>query len=103
MKIAFNKIPHKPSPFPLPSFDVEIGINDFKLVPTFHDDITFRSCILEIEHDGKRYPCGEVKLYHSGGVFNYEQTYLSAKNLAEEICKRFNSFQEKGQACFELS
>lgn len=100
--IVFNKIPRKPSPFPLFEFDKELFINDFNLSLFVHDDITFRSVVLEIEHEGIKYPCGEINLYHSGNVYNYERTFGSAKRLGEEIVSRFNAFREKGQLCLKF-
>lgn len=101
-KIVFNNIPKAPNPFPLFSFDNELGMNDFKLSCSVHDDLTFRSVLLEIDRDGKKFPCGEIKLYHSGNVYNYERTFGSAQCLAEEIVKRFNAYHEKGQQCLEF-
>ncbi|AFL69770.1 hypothetical protein [Sulfurospirillum barnesii] len=100
--IVFNKIPKKPSPFPLFQFDKELFINDFILGYSVHDDLTFRSVLLHLEHEGAKYPCGEIKLYHSGNVYNYERTFGSAQRLAHEIVLRFNAFREKGQLCLKF-
>lgn len=101
--IVFNQIPKTPTPFPLFEFDCSIDIQDVKLSCSVNDNITFRSVLLEIEHNGRKHPMGEIKLYHSGNVFNYERTFDSAHFLALEIVRRFNSFNPKGQQCLELS
>ena len=100
--VVFNRIPKRPTPFPLFEFDCSIDIKDLKISCSVNDNPTFRSVLLEIDHLGHKYPMGEIKLYHSGNVFNYERTFDSAHFLALEIVRRFNSFCEKGQQCFEL-
>lgn len=101
-KIYFNRIPKKPTPFPMFEFDFEIPMNEVELSCSFNDNPTFRSVLLGIKHDGVIHPSGEIKLYHSGTVVNYERTFDSAYSLALEIVKRFNSFSEKGQLCLEF-
>ena len=101
-KIVFNRIPKKPCPFPMFEFDCEIPINEVELSCSVNDNITFRSVTLHIKDKGIFHPIGEIKLYHSGTVSNWERTFDSAHFLALEIVRRFNSFREKGQLCLEL-
>ena len=100
--LRFNKIPHPPKLFPLTRFDVETELQGVQLVCSTVENLTFRHVLLELLIDGETYPCGEIKLYHSGNVFNYEQVFWSAKDLGEEIAKRFNTYYQRSQLSFEL-
>lgn len=100
--IVFNHVPKKPSPFPFYEFDSSLNFSNIELSLSINDNETFRSVLLEIADQGKKHPVAEVKLYHSGNVYNFERTFDSAQILAKEIVRRFNSFRHKGQKCFEL-
>lgn len=102
LNIVFNHVPKKPSPFPFYEFDSALTLSDIELSVSVNDNETFRSVLLEIADKGKKHAVAEIKLYHSGNVYNFERTFDSAQILANEIVRRFNSFKDKGQQCFEL-
>lgn len=102
-KIFFNHVPKKPASFPFFKFDSELNLLDIELSLAVNDNETFRSVVLEILDQGHKHPVAEIKLYHSGNVYNFERTFDSAQILAKEIVSRFNSYIPKGQQCLELS
>ncbi len=101
-KIVFNNCPKSKQPFPFEKFDNEIDLSELKLsYRIYHDDFS-RTALLGIEVKGKHVTIGEIKLFHSGNLTNFEQTFDSSCLLLKEICERFNSFAKKGQLCLEL-
>ena len=102
-KIVFNSISKTPEPFPFSKFDHELDLKEMKLSYRTCDTYSDRSCSLGINLNGTHYPIADIKLYHSGKTFNYEQTFVSAELLLLEIVNRFNSFVPKGQQVLDLT
>lgn len=103
-KILVNRVPRDVRPVPLAEkdFDYKLDLKNLALSVYVDDDLKKREVILCIDLADRRLPVARVSLYHSGAMFNYEQTFESAKILASEICRRFNLFKERGQQCLEL-
>ena len=101
-KVVFNTIPTPARPFSMHKFDHELNLSDIKLSYRIIENITFRSAQIGIDLNGVHEPIAEVKLYHSGNLYNYEQTFASAEILVKEIVKRFNEHTPRGQQCLGL-
>ena len=101
-KIVFNNFPKTRKPFPFEKFDNEIDLRELKLsYRIYHDDFS-RAALLGIDVNLTHVTIAEIKLFHSGTLTNFEQTFDSAQTLLKEIVQRFNSFSTKGQLCLEL-
>ncbi len=108
--IVFNSIPKPFKPFPLSEadFDFKFDLDTSSL--SFHVLSHFSTnhvslCLEDYSLGFKRViEIAKIELYHSFGHVNFEQTFESAKILANEIVKRFNQKEKQGgQLCFVLS
>ena len=108
--IVFNSIPKPFKPFPLSEsdFDFKFDLDTSRL--SFHVLSHFSTHIVSLFIEDfcplghmRVVEIGKIELYHSAGHVNFEQTFESAKILANEIVKRFNQKEKQGgQLCFEL-
>jgi len=102
-KIVFNDIPKAFQPFPFEKFDNEIDLSELKLsYRIVHDDCSFSASLGVVNSKGHHVDIGQIRFYHSGKFFNFEQTLASSEILVKEIVERFNSFLPKGQQCLKL-
>lgn len=102
--IVFNSAPKPFKPFPLEKFDFNVDLETAQLSFKFFSQFSLNTVSLYLVNDGRELPIGKIELYHSAGHVNFEQTFESAKILANEIVKRFNQKEKQGgQLCFVLS
>lgn len=102
-KIVFNEFPKTRKPFQFEKYDCEIDLSELKLSCEIYHDNSCRSANLGIDLNGVHVPIAQIELYHSGTLFNFEETFESSQILLKEIVNRFNSFIPKGQQCLEFS
>lgn len=102
-KIVFNNFPKTRQPFPFEKFDNEIELSELKLSSLIYHDNGSHFFSLGINLKGVHIPIAEINLFHSGTLLNFEDTFVSAEILVDEIVNRFYSFIPKGQQCLKFT
>lgn len=102
-KIFFNNAPKARQPFPFEKFDNEIDLSELKLSYRTYEDDYSSFVSLGIDLKGSHVHIAYISLFHSGTLFNFEETCESSVILLKEIVNRFNSFIPKGQQCLKFT